>query len=218
MKLSENTLAILKNFAAINSGIVLQKGNVLKTIHPEQTILAEAQIEDTLPEKFGIYDLNQFLGNVTALGNPNITFKSDSVVMNDGEIELNYYSCSPNLVISPPEGKELVMKDADASFSIKTDSLQKFLRIAAMNNLPNISVLGRDGGLFLRTHELKNDTSNHASIRIGDYQGEDFAVSFKTENLRLIPDDYDVQIKVGGFSCWTNKQGTLKYFIAMEKK
>jgi hypothetical protein len=41
---------------------------------------------------------------------------------------------------------------------------------------------------------------------------------FKTENLKLIPDDYKVEIKIGGFTCWTNKNATLKYFIALEKK
>ena len=110
------------------------------------------------------------------------------------------------------------MKDADVTFSITSASLQKLLKISSMNSLPNISVQGKDGGLYFRTHELKNDTSNYASVRIGDYDGDDFTVSFKAENLRMIPDDYDVQIKIGGFSCWVNKNETLKYFIALEKK
>jgi hypothetical protein len=218
MKLSDNTLSILKNFASINSGLVVQRGRVQKTINPEQTIFVEATIEDNMPEKFGIYDLNQFLGNVVTLNNPDLTFTSESVLMDDGEIKLNYYSCSTNLVISPPEGRELVMKDDDVEFSITSASLQKLLKIASMNSLPNVSVQGKDGGLYFRTHELKNDTSNYASIRIGDYDGDDFSVSFKAENLRLIPDDYDVRIKIGGFSCWVNRKETLKYFIAMEKK
>lgn len=218
MKLSEHTLAVLKNFAGINSGVVLLKGNIQKTIHPEQTILVEAKIEDSFPDKFGIYDLNQFLGNITTLGNPDLKFLPNSVIMSDGEIELTYYSCSVNLVASPPEDKELVMKDADVTFSMTSASLQKMLKVAAMNSLPNISVVGRNGGLYLQTHELKNDTSNYASVRIGTYEGDNFISSFKTENLRLIPDDYEVQIKIGGFSCWTNKTGSLKYFIAMEKK
>jgi hypothetical protein len=218
MKLSDRTLTVLKNFASINSGVVLQRGKVQKTIHPEQTVLVEAHIEDDLPEKFGIYDLNQFLGNITTLGNPELTFNNQSVLMNDGEIELNYYSCSPNLIISPPEGKELVMTDEDVTFTLSNAALQKLLKVSAMNNLPNITVLGENGGLFLRSHEPKNDTSNFASMRIGDYNGEKFSVSFKTENLRLIPDEYTVQIKIGGFSCWTNKNSTLKAFIAMEKK
>jgi hypothetical protein len=218
MKLNERTLTVLKNFAGINSGVVLRKGKIQKTMSPEQTILVEAHLEDDLPEVFGIYDLNQFLGNVTTLSSPDMVFTENSVVMNDGELSLNYYSCSTNLIISPPEGKDLVMKDADVTFDLSQATLQKMLKLAAMNNLPNISVIGKGGELRLQTHEVKNDTSNFASIKIDDYVGNDFNVSFKTENLKLIPDDYEVQIKVGGFSSFTNKTKTLKYFIAMEKK
>jgi hypothetical protein len=218
MKLNERTLTVLKNFAGINSGVVLRKGKIQKTMSPEQTILVEAHLEDDLPEVFGIYDLNQFLGNVTTLSSPDMIFTENSVIMNDGELSLNYYSCSTNLIISPPEGKDLVMKDADVTFDLSQATLQKMLKLSAMNNLPNISVIGKGGELRLQTHEVKNDTSNFASIKIGEYTGADFNVSFKTENLKLIPDDYEVQIKVGGFSCFTNKTKTLKYFVAMEKK
>jgi hypothetical protein len=218
MKLNERTLTVLKNFAGINSGVVLRKGKVQKTMSPEQTILVEAHLEDDLPETFGIYDLNQFLGNVTTLSSPDMIFTENSVIMNDGELSLNYYSCSTNLIISPPEGKDLVMKDADVTFDLSQATLQKLLKLSAMNNLPNISVIGKSGELRLQTHEVKNDTSNFASIKIGEFTGSDFNVSFKTENLKLIPDDYEVQIKVGGFSSFTNKTKTLKYFVAMEKK
>jgi hypothetical protein len=218
MKFDDRTLTVLKNFASINSGVVLKKGKVQKTISPDMTILAEATIEDDMPETFGIYDLNQFLGNVTTLSNPEMTFSTESVVMKDGELELNYYSCSQNLIVSPPDGKDLVMKDADVTFNLPNVTLSKLMKLSAMNDLPNITVLGKNGEIRLQTHEMKNDTSNFASTKIGDYSGKDFSVTFKTENLKLIPDDYEVQIKIGGFSCWSNKSGTLKYFISMEKK
>jgi hypothetical protein len=218
MKLSEHTLAILKNFAGINSGVVLQEGNIQKTINHEQVILFEAQVQDSFPEKVGIYDLNQFLGNISALNNPDLTFDTNMIILDDGEIKLNYHTCSPNLIKTPPEDKQLLMKDPDVSFNITAAALQKLLKIAAMNSLPNISVIGLDGGLFFKTHELKNDSSNYASIRIGDYDGKNFIASFKTEYLRVIPDDYEVEIKIDKFSRWVNKTGTLKYFIGMEKK
>ena len=218
MKLSENTLSVLKNFATINSGVVLQKGKIQKTISPEQTILVEATREDDMPTEFGIYDLNQFLGNVTTLANPEMTFATESVQMNDGSFNLNYYSCSPNLIISPPRDKDLVLKNPEVSFDIPAATLQKLLRLAAMNNLPHITVIGKNGKLIVRSHEKTNDTSNSADVAIGDYSGDDFTVSFKTENLKMVSDDYSVQIKIGGFSCWTNKKGTMKYFIALEKK
>lgn len=218
MKLSDRTLTVLKNFASINSGVVLRKGTVQKTINPEQTILVEAHLEDIFPSTFGIYDLNQFLGNVTTLNAPELTFTQDTVEMSDSDLMLSYRACSPSLIIAPPEGKDLVMSNPDSSFSLTAAAIQKIMKISAMNALPNISIIGSKEGMFIRSHELKNDTSNFANMRIGDHNGMDFKISFKTENIRMIPDDYDVDVKIGGFSCWINKTKTLKYFIAMEKK
>jgi hypothetical protein len=217
MKLSENTLSILKNFAAINSGIVLHIGNVQKTISPEKSILVEAELDESIPNSFGIYDLNQFLGNVSTLDNPDLTFDAIKVVINDGELSLNYFGSSPSTIISPPE-KALVMKSVDVQFVLTNANLQKLLKIAALNSLPNITVIGKSDGIYLQTHEKANDTSNFASIKIVDTQSKDFTVSFKTENLKLIPDDYDVEIQIDGFAKLTAKNKKLKYFIALETK
>lgn len=217
MKLSEKTLSVLQNFAKINSGVVLNEGKTQKTISPAKSILVEATIEDEIPAKFGIYDLNQFLGNVTTLKNPELTFKGESVVIDDGELALSYNACSPNLIITPPE-KELVLKTVDVTFNLTNASLQKLLKIALMNNLPNLSVEGKDGSLNLIIHERTNDTSNQGSIKIGDYAGKNFMSSFKTENLKLLPDDYNVEIRNGAFAKFENAAGNLKYWIALESK
>jgi hypothetical protein len=217
MKLSEATLNVLKNFSSINSGLVLQKGNVQKTISPEKTILAEVELEDAIPEQFGIYDLNTFLGNVTTLNNPELEFTSDSVIMSDSDIRMNFYSCATNLIVSPPD-KELVMKQIDVSFTLTNAILTKLLRLSSMNSLPNLSVIGKNGEIRLQTHEKSNDTSNFASIKLNDYNGEDFSVSFKTENIKLLADDYDVEIMIGGFAKFTAKNKKLKYWIAVETK
>lgn len=217
MKLSENTLAVLKNFASINSGVVLKAGQVQKTISPEKSILVEATLEDNLNTDFGIYDLNQFLGNVTTLKNPELTFTKDSVTLDDGDFALNYLACSPSLIISPPD-KELALKSVDCKFALTNATLQKLLKIATMNSLPNLTVVGKDGELRLKIHEKANDTSNHGSVKIGDYAGENFTATFKTENLKLLPDDYNVELQKGAFAKFVNVAGNLKYFIALETK
>ena len=217
MKLSENTLSVLKNFSAINSGLVLQAGNVQKTISPEKSILVEVELEDAIPSQFGIYDLNQFLGNVTTLGNPDLTFDDKAVMMNDGEIAFSYYSCSPNLIVSPPD-KELKLKQVDVSFALTNAILSKLLKLAAMNNLTHLSVVGKNGEIRLQTHEKANDTSNHASFKLNDYNGEDFSASFKTDNIKLIAGDYDVEIQLGAFAKFVSKNALIKYFIALETK
>jgi len=217
MKLSENTLAVLKNFASINSGVVLGSGRTQKTISPEKSILVEAILEDTIPAQFGIYDLNQFLGNLTTLRNPELTFNKDTVTLDDGELSFDYRACSANLIITPPE-KDLVLKTIDVTFSLPNDTLQKLIKVATMNSLPNLSVVGKNGSLLLKIHERANDTSNSGTIKIGEYAGQDFTASFKTDNLKLLPNDYNVEIQKGAFAKFENTAGTLKYFVALETK
>ena len=52
MKLSDNTLAVLKNFGNINSGIYLKQGKTIKTVSSHKNILATAEISDEIPSDF----------------------------------------------------------------------------------------------------------------------------------------------------------------------
>lgn len=217
MKLSDNTLSVLKNFSSINSGVVLKPGKTQKTISSQKSILVEATIEDDIPNELGIYDLNQFLSVITSLKNPELTFDKDVIILNDGELSVTYRGCSANLIITPPE-KELVLKDITTKFSLPNATLQKLLKVATMINLPNLSVIGKDGELLLKIHEKANDTSNDGIMKIGEYAGKDFSATFKTENLKLLPDDYNVDLKEGAFAKFINHKNTLTYSIAVEGK
>ena len=184
---------------------------------PEKSILVQASIDDDIPTSFGIYDLNQFLGNLTTLRNPELTFTKDAVTLDDGELSFDYRACSANLIITPPD-KELVLKSVDVTFSLPNVTLQKLIKVATMNNLPNLSVVGKNGELLLKIHERANDTSNSGTIKIGDYAGKDFIATFKTDNLKLLPNDYTVEIQERAFAKFEDAAKTLKYFIALETK
>ena len=75
MKLSDNTLTILKNFAGINNSILVKEGNKLRTISVAKNILAEADIKEEFPRDFAIYDLNQFLNGLSLHQDPDLDFK-----------------------------------------------------------------------------------------------------------------------------------------------
>ena len=49
MKLSESTINVLKSFSVINTGIELKQGNVLKTISPQKSIMAKAELGEDFP-------------------------------------------------------------------------------------------------------------------------------------------------------------------------
>ena len=78
MKLSDNALAILKNFAGINNSILVKEGNKLRTISVAKNILAEAEIKEEFPRDFAIYDLNQFLNGLSLHQDPDLDFQQSS--------------------------------------------------------------------------------------------------------------------------------------------
>ena len=72
MKLSTETISVLKNFGAINQGILFKKGKTLKTVSSHKNILAEVTIKEDIPAEFGVYDLNNFLSVVSLTGTKTI--------------------------------------------------------------------------------------------------------------------------------------------------
>lgn len=218
MKLSEFALASLKNFSSINDGIVLRPGSVIRTVSTEGNIFAEAEVEDVFPVEFGIYDLNNFLGNVGTLSNPELTFTEKMVTMDDGTISFNYGGSRVDLIDAPPEGKKVKLDNADVSFDLPKETLQKLLKLAGMNGLTNINVIGENGTLKLRTFEGTNQDSNSALTPVGSFTGDDFTAKFKIEHLKMLPDDYVVDMKKGVFSRFTSKTRKLKYYITEIKK
>ena len=47
MKLSKETTEILKNFAAINPSLIFIPGTVQKTMSPQKTVMAKANVAET---------------------------------------------------------------------------------------------------------------------------------------------------------------------------
>ena len=65
MKLSNETVDVLKNFSTINQNILVKEGTKLRTMSTMKNILGEAVIPESFIKEFGIYDLNEFLGVLT---------------------------------------------------------------------------------------------------------------------------------------------------------
>ena len=90
MKLSDNTLTILKNFAGINNSILVKQGDKLRTISVAKNILAEAIVDEQFPRDFAVYDLNQFLNGLSLHQDPEMDFKEDSyLTIREGKEKLN---------------------------------------------------------------------------------------------------------------------------------
>ena len=215
MKLSDNALAILKNFAGINNSILVKQGNKLRTISVAKNILAEAEIKEEFPRDFAIYDLNQFLNGLSLHQDPDLDFNQDSYLsIKEGKRRVKYFFADPNVIISPPE-KEIQLPTEDASFQLDSVTLEKLLKAAAVYQLPDMSAIGENGAIKLVVRDKKNDTSNEYAIVVGE-TSDDFEFNFKVENIKIIPGAYEVVVSSKLLSQFTNTQHNLKYYIALE--
>ena len=216
MKLSENTLSILKNFSSINQSILFKQGNNLRTISVMKNILAEATIEEELPKDFGIYDLNQFLNGIDVLyKSPEFDFQNDGyVVIKEGRMRSKFFFADPNVIVTPPD-KAIELPSEDVSFDLGTEQLNKLLKAANLYQLPDLSVVGEDGVVKLVVRDKKNETSNIFSIIVGETESV-FAFNFKVENIKILPGTYDVVVSQKLLSRFTSKNHNLTYFIALE--
>ena len=215
MKLSDNTLTVLKNFAGINNSILVKQGTQLRTMSVAKNILAEAVIDEEFPRDVAVYDLNQFLNGLSLHQDPDLDFENDSyITIREGRRRVKYFYADPAVIISPPD-KQITLPTVDVNFQLESASLEKLLKAAAVYQLPDLSVIADNNEIRLVVRDKKNDTSNEYSIIVGETDKE-FVFNFKVENIKIIPGAYDVSISSKLLSEFTNTKYDLKYYIALE--
>jgi hypothetical protein len=220
MKLSNETLSVLKNFGAINQGIMFKKGKTLKTVSSHKNILAEVNISEEIPADFGVYDLNNFLSVVSLhKEDPSFEFDPHHVVIcgNKGRSKIKYRFCDPTMIVLPPE-KQLTMPEADISFELASEDFEWIMRAANVLSSPHIAVDSDGAKIILVTLDLQNDSAHTESLEMGDNTtGSKYRMIFRTENLsKILPGAYEVKISSKGISHFKNKNLPLQYWISTE--
>ncbi len=215
MKLSSETLVILKNFASINQSIFVKEGNKLRTISVMKNVLAEATVEENFPTDFAIYDLNQFLNGISLHDNPELDFSNNSyLTIREGKRKVKYFFADPSVIVCPPD-KEIELPTEDVSFQLDHSQLEKLLKASVVYQLPDLAAVGQDGVISLVVRDKKNDTSNEFSIVVGETDRE-FTLNFKVENIKILPGSYKVYISSKLLSRFESQSKSVKYHIALE--
>ena len=216
MKLSEKTLALLKNFSTINQSILFKKGNTLRTMSVMKNILAEADIEEEIPQDFAIYDLVQFLNGIDLYDNHELDFKNEShlYILGGKNNRTKYFFADPSVIVAPPE-KTLTLPSEDVCFTFDNNQLISILKASAIYGLPDLSAVGEAGVVKLVVRDKKNDTSNEFAINVGETDRE-FSFNFKVENIKILAGSYNVVISEKLLSRFVNENYNLTYFIALE--
>lgn len=217
MKISAQTIGILKNFASINASLLVKAGKVLSTISPQKTILAKAAVAEEFPREFAIYDLGQFLGALSLVQDPEIEFEESHLTIKSGsgKHSIKYFYAKPELVVSPP-AKEIPVPNSDIKFKLPWQNLSEIIKAASILQLPEIVVQSSGDGTLTRigTVDTKNNTSNSLFLDTDHTSSVPFRIIFRAENLKLLQADYEVVLAQKGVGYFTTAD--VSYFIASE--
>ena len=223
MKLTEYTTQVLKNFSGINSNIVFSTGNVVSTISEARNILSTATIDMDLPSNFGIYDLNEFLGVLSLVDEPQIKIEDKYAVVGDstGRSKIKYFFTDTDMLTAPGAvmlNKAQAMNDFEVTFTLDQDTLNKIKRASSALGHTSVSVTAADGSIALTVFDPENSTSNTFTIELaGTYESEDFNFIINIQNMKILPGDYTVGLSSKLMSRFTHAEKNVDYWIALEK-
>ena len=217
MKLSSNTMNILKNYATINQNLMIKEGKEITTMSAMKNIVARAEVEEEFPQEVAIYDLNEFLSALSLFKSPNLEFQDTYVNIteeNNPKTSLKYFYSDPSVVTTP--SKMITMPSNEVTFTLESATLSNITKAAAVIGSADLVLENSSGTPSLTVKDKKNDTANSYSMGV-DTKGEGkFSFFFKVENLKLIDGKYTVEVSSKNISHMKNESTPIEYWIALE--
>lgn len=214
MKFSNETLNVLKSFTAINKSILLNAGNTIKTITPEKTLIAIAEVPDAMPSQACVYDLSRFLSILSLYNEPDVEFGDKYFVISEGKRRTKYVYADISMIHTPPE-KEITLPSTDVTVNVSEGDLSSVLKAAGVLQFSEVAFVGEGGKCYLKAIDSSNENADDFGVEIGE-TADKFNVIIKTDNLKLLPLDYQVSICSKGISEFKGKGVT--YYVAIDSK
>lgn len=216
MRLSKETYNILKNFAALNSNILIQPGNVIKTMTAGKNIYAIAKVSEDFDVEIPIWDLNKFLGVVSMFNNPDLEFHETHVVISNGRSSVTYHYSEPSLLTVPTSNMK--MPAASITFDLEEQDLNEILKASSILQVTDLKLVGEDGTFYITLDDASQSTSNSFKIVIDEnYSGKNFEGTINVSEIRFIPGSYTVELTDTIISKFTHKNFDLSYYIAIKR-
>lgn len=213
MKLTSRTLQVLKNFSTINPSLLFKTGNVITTMSPNKTVMARATVGEVFPQTYAIYDLSRFIGVLSMFDDPDVSMSDSFLVISEGNRVVNYTYADPEMIVTPPDKPIKFPEDAEIEFIMSSDVLSSVQKAINILQMPELSVSGEDGKVYVGAINSKNPTGDTFKIDVGVTE-HNFNMVFKAENIKIIGGDYKVKITSRGLAYFQGDD--VEYWIPTE--
>lgn len=211
MKVSKSTLDTFKNFASINTNLLVREGQVLSTVSNSMNILCRAHVTESFPREFAIYDLNQFLSLLTMDEDADLQFGDESVTVQTSAGKFEFYYAEPAVIKAAPD-KEIEVEPL-YTFDIAKENIQTIYRAASAISAPFLRVVGNGQQVLMSVGDPNTPKSNSFTTVLGDSNLE-FDARLSIESLKIIPDTYTATIGTKPVIMFSNSERT--YWLALD--
>lgn len=214
MKISKQTIEILRNYAAINQNILIKEGNVLTTRTVARNLFASATVDTSFPREVGIYNTATFLGVLSLFSDPEIDFGESAMTISQGKNKVNYLYAAPAVLDFPD--KAIKMPAVTATFELTEENLKSLLKASAVLSSTDLKISSDGKVITCTVLDPKNSAANTFTVEVGESDRE-FEVFIKIENLKMIPAAYDVSLSEKMIAQFQSKDKSYSLYVANEK-
>lgn len=223
MKLSNETMEILKHFATLNPAIMIEPNeeNRIYSAAETKALVGTCILKETFEKPFITTDLGRFLSVASLFTEPDFEFGDDSVriTSENGAQNMVFYYAPAHLV---NQKNKLPKKQEDVAieFCMSKDAFSRIRKASDVMGVSDIRVKAANGKITLSCLERKMATSNSFDLIVGDCDPElDVDFYFKKQNLRLTEDDYSVvmyKTRLVEFIAQNKLYSELRFFVVAE--
>ena len=211
MRVSEQTVAILKNMADINNSLYIKQGQLQKTRAQAGNIHFEATLEEDFPNDFGIWDLSSFISMLTLFEDSDVEFGEKSLTISKDENCFQFWAADEEIV--KPVNNKIPEYESLFDCELSANDIQTIKKTANILKARNLSFIGDGSEVFLMVGDHAASTKNTYRRTLGAGTNK-FAMHLDISVFKLMVDTYKVSITSKKFIHFASQTIECDYVLA----
>lgn len=221
MNFNDEFLGVLKNFAQINSNLMVNAGSTdVTTINESKSVYGCYTHGFEFDNDFAIYDLSNFISALNMFENKTVTIGDKFMTVQDdsSKSRLRYTFANPDLITKAPAPVKI--DEFVSTFDLTNEMMNKLRKAQSVLDLSTVRVLPNGSDSVEIRVEDPNDPSNNqfALEASAENTSENFDAYLSMNNLLVLSGDYKVGISDKNLMKFTHDDVSLFYYISLERQ
>jgi len=220
LNFDEKLIQLLENFVGINPSIEFVEGDSIDTISIGETMYARSNINCHIPKNFVVNDLAKFLNVLSLFENHQIELGEHQIIIHNADHSQSFKLAygKADLIKTPNRDEEIKLPSIDVSFAITKDQLTKLNKACSILGVTDLKITSKKTDKIILTGLNNRDSSSdNFTLEVPGIskQGSNVDCSIKLDDLKILSDEYNIDISNEGIAWFRGQQGQ-EYYIGVE--